>query len=79
MNDRIILTDRKCEKCGLFWAKNHVFGFDGYRKHVGYYHRCGASGHGKMDGNGPFERVGLDWLPQDWAEPVEKSRAILKR
>lgn len=70
----VVFSDKCCETCGLLWMKNHIFAANGDKKHVGYYHRCGASGNGKFDGDGPFLRVGLDWEPRDWDAPIASAR-----
>jgi hypothetical protein len=73
-----VITDLVCKACKLCWLKNHMFGADGSRVWVGYYHRCGASASGKMDGAGPIVRVGRDMQPREWDEPIGmgKNRSV---
>lgn len=62
-----VITDRACPICGLCWLKNHQYGPKGAKKHVGYYHRCGASASGLFDGKGDILRVNLQMSPEVWS------------
>lgn len=68
---KLVLSTNRCKKCGLFWCKNFQHFFSGgemRKRHIGFFHRCGASESGAMDGTGPIVRVDLQMRPSCWTE-----------
>lgn len=72
-----VLTNLRCPKCHLRLMKNFAHYPRAPREHVGYFHRCGASASGRMDGNGPIVKIDLLGNVVDWKQAKLRSKEML--